>query len=286
MNIKQLNKGVLLLAAGIIFWSAHATPQVDVTEEQNAPREKVVVINPGTDTWGLVFEIESKSDSNTKRNSAETEIDISNLETFTSTQDKLLRDLVFYMSHYYTSLTHHFSLTVANPAASDERKHRGYMFCVTAVDPKQGRLCKALNLAASQADFLRKLKDAGVKYEFSDGEHPKKKGVNQTSKKRDLTMSSFSLNGLDDNEIPDEEDDPVAEYERELTRELEEFCGYGEFCEDYGVASTYYESTGTWEVHGYYENYVDGTSDDNYKPRPFPNPIGSIDPPTTDKDPL
>lgn len=99
-------------------------------------------------------------------------------------------------------------------------------------------------------------------------------------------MSSFSLNGLDDDEIPDDEDDPASEYRRELMRELRELCGGGEFCSDYGVDQRYYESTGHWEVYGYYENYVDGTSDDNYKPRPFPNPIGSNDPPTTGKDPL
>lgn len=173
MSIKQLNKGALLLAAGTIFWSAHATPVVDVTEEQNASREKVVVINPGTDTWGLVFKVESKNDSHIQIDNAENEFDIADLETFTSTQEKFVRDLVAYMSHYYNTLSRHFSLTVVDPTATGENGHEGYMFCVTTVDRRKNTRCKALNWATSQADFLKMLKDAGVKYEFSGGEHKK-----------------------------------------------------------------------------------------------------------------
>lgn len=284
------NKYYLVLAAGLLSFSLKslASPLLNVADQGQAqPESKVVeVVTMTNGKWGLQFNADPNRATETNDASLSQKIDLYDLATFRNTPEQFPLDLAEVVSYYYGSETHHFTLAMRYPDSESELEQIIYDFCIYDVDPasKYELYCKAMHVRVSKTEFMKLLKQLGVDYKVVSGSVSKEK-----LKRHDKAIESTSIAPVlfiegDDNAPPSTEEDEAQDYIDQLMRELNELCE-PELCVAYGYAFTKNDSTGTSEVHGWYYDYVDGTSDMYYKPRPISS-TGSTNPPIREEKPL
>lgn len=265
------NKYYLILAAGLLSFSLKtlASPQFDVADQAQPESKVVEVVTMTNGKWGLQFKADPNRATETNDASLSQKQDLYDLATYGNTPEQFPLDLAEVVSYYYASETHHFTLAMRYPDSESELEQIIYDFCIYDLDPAaQSKIfCKSMHVRASKSEFMKLLKQFGVDYKVVSGSVSKKKLSRHDEALESTSIAPILFTEGDDNTTPPTEEELLQEYIDQLMEELRELCE-PELCLGYGYAFTNNNPTGTSEVHGWYYDYVDGTSDMYYKPRP------------------